>query len=123
MMSLSTSQYFPHFDFNAFQYLHCSLLVAIGPLCYIISMTTLDSMINLFRFRAPNKPITLFHHININITRLIALSWWLFSTISHQSRQCRSKIRLHILCSLILIYTGCKGNYSFERRFQGFYVI
>ena len=31
-----------------------------------------------------------------------------------QSRQCRSKIRLHILCRLILIWTGSKGNYSRE---------
>ena len=31
------------------------------------------------------------------------------------SRQCRSKIRLRVLCSMTLIYSGHKGNNSHER--------
>ena len=49
------------------------------------------------------------------MTTIIALSWLLLSTLFCQSRQCRSKIRLHILCCLILIHTGHNGNYSCDR--------
>ena len=37
-----------------------------------------------------------------------------------QSGQCRSKIRLQVLCSLILICTSCQDNYSTERHFNLF---
>ena len=65
-----------------------------------------------------NKSFTCFQ--DMNMTRMIAISWLLLSKIFHQCRQCRSKIRLHVLCSLILIYIGCKGNHSHERHFKGF---
>ena len=53
------------------------------------------------------------------MTQIICLSWLFFYTVFPYSGQCRSKIRLHVLCSLILIYIGHKSNYSRERRFQG----
>ena len=66
----------------------------------------------------PNKLIT--HSYPRNVTKIITLSFSLLSIEFYQSRQFISKIRLHVLCSLILIYTGCKNNYSCERRFNPF---
>ena len=55
-----------------------------------------------------------------NMMKIIALSFLLLSTEFHTSRQCRVKIRLHVLCSLILIYSVCRGNYSRQRHFKGY---
>ena len=44
------------------------------------------------------------------MTKIIALSLLLFSTEFYQSGQRRSKIRVHVLCSLILIHTGRKAT-------------
>ena len=65
----------------------------------------------------PNKPSKIFHPCNM--TQIIASSWLLLFPMLRESRQCRSEIRLHILCSQILIYTGRKDNWSSERHLNG----
>ena len=54
------------------------------------------------------------------MTEIIALLWLLLSSVFHQSGQCGSKIRLYILCSLILLYSDRRDNYSCERCFNSF---
>ena len=65
-----------------------------------------------------NKPI---RHFQLGIlTPIIEILWLLLSTMLKYRAQCGSKIRLHILCSLILVYTGCKSNCSGERHVNPF---
>ena len=67
--------------------------------------------------KAPNKPIT--HFYPRNMTKIIALSLLLLFTEFSQTGQCRFKIRLHVLCSLILIYTVSKNSCSCDRHSKG----
>ena len=55
-----------------------------------------------------------------NMCQVITLSWLFLSSVFHQYGQCRSKIRLHILCSLILTYTDHKTNFCCEKHFNPF---
>ena len=63
------------------------------------------------RVKALNKLII---HVHSGNNSMFTILWWLLST----SRQCRSKIKLHNLCRLIMIYTGSYGNNFCERCFN-----
>ena len=63
-----------------------------------------------------NKPIRWFS--SRNTAEIIVILWFILITVFHKSSQSRLKIRIHILWSQILIYTGLKGNYGRERHFS-----
>ena len=81
---------------------------------FYTSLDEFQFMSHGLNLKALNKPITQYYpekYDQNNCTFIVLLS-----TEFHQSGTCRCKIRLHILCSLILIYTGCKSNYSCDRH-------
>ena len=55
-----------------------------------------------------------------NATQIFASSWLLLSPVFQECWQHRSNTRLQVLCSLILIYTGCTDNYNGKRHFNPF---
>ena len=59
-----------------------------------------------------NRMVKVDNFILKNRHRKFQIPSFHFSVVFLPSGQCRSKIRLHILCSLILICTGSKGNYK-----------